>query len=243
MTMPESQVEAAGQPSRFGAGFLRGCRDILPILISTVPFGIIYGALAAQTGLTTTEAVLTSGLTFAGASQFVALQFWAHPLPFWTILLSVLAVNLRHVLYSAALGRKTGHWTAWQFCGGFGLLTDPTFALAELKAGPRLDFGYYLGLSLPLYVNWIVMTALGAVFGGFIGNPETIGLDFVVTAYFIHLVVSFRKRHSAAAVILASAAGALLVYLTAGPPWHIAGGAAAGMALAAALSKPKAQPA
>src|SRR5918997_1679415 len=85
-------------------------RDIAPIMVATVPFGMIFGALAAAKGLSLAENLMLSGLVYAGASQFVALQFWAHPLPFWTILLSVLAVNLRHVLYSAAIGRRIGHW-------------------------------------------------------------------------------------------------------------------------------------
>lgn len=218
------------------ADFVQGARDIAPIMISTVPFGIVYGALAAQSGLSLTENVLMSGLTYAGASQFVALEFWAHPLPFWTILFAVLAVNLRHILYSAALGRRMTHWPAAARYAGFAFLTDPTFALAELKGGSRLNAAYYFGLSLPLYVNWVASTALGALFGNLIGDPARFGLDFVVTAYFIYLVAGFRKRPNAIAVILASAAGALLVYLTAGSPWHIGAGAITGMGVAAALA-------
>ena len=55
-------------------------------MLATVPFGMVYGALAAKDGLTLTENLAMSGLVFAGASQFVALEFWTHPLPFWTIL-------------------------------------------------------------------------------------------------------------------------------------------------------------
>jgi 4-azaleucine resistance transporter AzlC len=219
--------------------FARGLRDIFPIMVATVPFGVIFGALAAEEGLTLAENLLMSGLVYAGASQFVALQFWSHPLPFWTILTSVLAVNLRHVLYSAAMGRKIGHWPAPARYAGFALLVDPTFVLAELRGGRRLSTAYYFGIAVPLYLNWLASTAVGALFGNLIADPEAIGLDFVVTAYFIFLVVGFRKRRNALPVILASAAGSVLAYLTAGPPWHFAGGAAAGMALAALLAKPR----
>jgi predicted branched-subunit amino acid permease len=40
-------------------------------------------------------------------------------------------------------------------------------------------------------------------------------------------------------VIAASALASLLAYLTAGPPWHIAGGALIGMAAAALLAERK----
>ena len=218
------------------AEFRRGLRDIVPIMIATVPFGIVYGALAEKTGLSLGENLAMSGLVYAGASQFVALQFWAHPLPFWTIFLSVLAVNLRHVLYSAALGRKIGHWPPPARYAGFGLLVDPIFALAELRGGERPSAAYYFGIAVPLYLNWIAATAIGALFGNLITDPQAIGFDFVVTSYFIFLVVGFRKRPNALPVILASAAGSVLVFLTAGPPWHFAGGAVAGMSVAAMLA-------
>ncbi len=208
--------------------------DITPIMLATVPFGMVFGALAAKQGLSFSENLLMSGVVYAGASQFVALQFWTHPLPFWTIFLSVLAVNLRHVLYSAAIGRKIKHWRPVARYAGFALLVDPTFALAELRGGARLSSAYYFGIGVPLYLNWIASTAAGALFGALLTNPEAIGFDFVVTGYFIFLVVGFRKRPNAMPVILASAAGSVLAYLAAGPPWHFAGGAVAGMSVAAA---------
>lgn len=125
---------------------MHGLRDIAPVMLATVPFGLVFGALATKEGLSVGESLLMSGLVYAGSSQFVALEFWAHPLPFWTILFSVLAVNLRHVLYSAALGRKMGHWSPAARLSGFALLVDPTFAIADLKGGPRLSAAYYFGL-------------------------------------------------------------------------------------------------
>ncbi|MEA3041485.1 MAG: hypothetical protein QOC65_974, partial [Sphingomonadales bacterium] len=53
------------------------------------------------------------------------------------------------------------------------------------------------------------------------------------------LVVGFRKRPNALPVILASAAGSVLAHVTLGPPWHFAGGALAGMAIAATLAMPR----
>ena len=236
--MSDSPVPTQGRPS-VRAEFLRGARDILPIIAATIPFGLVYGALAVKEGLTFTENVLMSAAVYGGASQFVALEFWAAPLPFWTILLSALAVNLRHVLYSAALGRRMMHWSPLARYAGFAVLTDPTFALAELKGGARLSAPYYFGLGLPLYVNWVATTALGAVLGNLIGDPQAIGLDFVVTAYFIFLVMGFRERPNALPVIGASAAFAILAYVTVGPPWHFVAGAIAGMSVAALLARPQ----
>jgi 4-azaleucine resistance transporter AzlC len=224
------------QPS---ADFLRGFRDILPIIVATIPFGMVFGALATKTGLSLFESGLMSAAVYGGASQFVALEFWTHPLPFWTILLSALAVNLRHVLYSAALGRRMGHWSPLQRYSGFVFLTDPIFALSESRGGERLSVAYYFGLAVPLYLNWVLTTLLGAIAGALIGRPQAIGLDFVVTAYFMFLVVGYRTRPHALPIIGVSAGAAAAAYLLFGPPWHFAGGAIFGMGTAALLAEPR----
>jgi 4-azaleucine resistance transporter AzlC len=215
--------------------FKQGFRDILPVMVATAPFGLVFGALAAKEGFSLVEAMLMSGTVYGGASQFVVLQMWTDPLPFWTILMSALAVNLRHVLYSASIGRKMAHWPAAERYAGLAFLTDPTFAFAESQGGARLSPAYYFGLGLPLYASWMIVTILGAILGNFVRRPEAIGLDFVVTAYFLVIVLGYRKRPNALPVIGASAAAALAAYLTLGPPWHFAAGALAGMATAALL--------
>jgi predicted branched-subunit amino acid permease len=236
--MSERVLTAAERRSAF-AEFVRGCRDIFPIVLATVPFGLIFGAIAAHEGMTAGDGILLSALTFAGASQFAALELWSHPLPFVAIFLSVMAVNLRLLLYSAALSRKIEHWPRALRYSLLGLISDPIYALAELRGGARLSAAYYLGLSLPLYLNWVATTAAGYGFGNLIRRPEAIGLDFVVIAYFIHLLGGFRQRPNALAVIVASAAGSVLAYLFMGSPWHFAGGALAGMAAATLRVQPK----
>jgi predicted branched-subunit amino acid permease len=232
-----SESAAPVQPVR--TYFMEGVRDISPIVVATIPFGLVFGAISAHSGLSLAESTFFSAATFAGASQFAALELWAHPLPFVAILLSVSAVNLRLMLYSAALSRRIEHWPPLARYVGIGVLSDPIFALSELNGGPRLSFAYYVGLSLPLYLNWIVTTAVGFLLGNVVTNPGAIGLDFVVLAYFIHLLGGFRKRPNAFAVIAASAAGSVLAWLTLGPPWHFAGGAGAGMAAAVLMTRPE----
>jgi 4-azaleucine resistance transporter AzlC len=211
-------------------------RDIAPVFLAAMPFGMVFGALAAKKGLPFDQIMAMSGLIYAGASQFVVLELWDVPLPFWLIVFSVLAVNFRHILYSATLGRKMHHWPAAGRYGGFGLMVDPVFALAELRGGARLSGLYYAAIALPLYVGWMIATALGALFGQLIGDPKVFGLDFVFAAFFIILVAQFRERANALPIILASAAFAIAAFLTIGPPWHIASGAFAGVAVAVGLA-------
>ena len=217
---------------------MRGVRDIAPIVVATVPFGLVFGAVAAHSGLSLGSSVFMSAAIFAGASQFAALALWTHPLPLLAILLSVSAVNLRLLLYSAAIARRIGHWPALARYLGLSVVSDPIFALAELNRGGRLSVAYYAGLALPLYVNWIVASAAGYLFGNWIGDPYVIGLDLVVIAYFVHILLGFRERPNALSVVAASAAASVAAYVTVGSPWHFAAGAVAGMAIAVVMVRP-----
>ncbi|MDP2778416.1 MAG: AzlC family ABC transporter permease, partial [Anaerolineales bacterium] len=51
--------------------FLEGVRAEVPLLIGVFPFGMIYGALALNAGLSNSAAQLMSSIVFAGSAQFV----------------------------------------------------------------------------------------------------------------------------------------------------------------------------
>ena len=65
-------------PGRQG-DFAAGALTILPLLIAVVVYGLLFGTLAAQKGLSPLETALMSALVFAGASQFVAVEIWTSP--------------------------------------------------------------------------------------------------------------------------------------------------------------------
>ena len=95
---------ASASPVTFTlAGAARGARAILPIVPGAVAFGLVYGFLAGERGLSALEIGLTSMLVFAGASQFLALELWGDPLPLAGLVLGVLVINLRHLLMGPAL--------------------------------------------------------------------------------------------------------------------------------------------
>ncbi|MET0576874.1 MAG: AzlC family ABC transporter permease [Mesorhizobium sp.] len=228
-----ADVEAA---SAAGASeFWAGARASIPVLVAVLPFGLLFGALAVDNGFIVAEAVLMSATVYGGASQMVGIELFGQKIAPWLIVLSIFAVNFRHVLYSAAFGRRIGHWPGWQQALGFFLLSDPQFAETERKAedGRRLSFAWYIGFGAPVWLAWVVETALGGYFGGLISNPHAIGLDFLLPIYFLGLVMGFRKRPFWLPVVLASAVASMLAYKFVGSPWHVSIGAVAGILLAA----------
>ena len=83
--------------------FWAGVRSEIPLLIGVFPFGLIYGALAINAGLSAAAAQLMSSLVFAGSAQFITTELVSQAAPGLVIVLTIAVVNLRHMLYSASL--------------------------------------------------------------------------------------------------------------------------------------------
>jgi len=52
---------------------------MLPVALSEAVYGLVFGVLARQAGLTWTETLLMSALVNAGGSQFTAIAMWGGP--------------------------------------------------------------------------------------------------------------------------------------------------------------------
>ncbi len=217
--------------------FLAGARSGLPVVVAAAPFGVLYGVIAFDNGFSVGDAMLMSALVYGGASQMVGLELFGQKVAPWLIVLSIFAVNFRHVLYSAALGRRIGHWSVLQQALGFFVLTDPQFAEAERKgeAGGKVGFAWYIGMGIAIYVPWVIASGLGAYFGNLIPDPHAIGLDFLLPIYFLGLVMSFRTRSNWLPVVAVSIVASIVAVRTVGSPWHVTVGAVAGVILAACM--------
>lgn len=198
------------RPEIFDARGIRdGALKILPLALGVLVYGAVYGVLAGQAGVTVAEAVALSGLVFAGASQFVALDMWVEPLPVAAIIATTIAVNLRHVLMGAAMSPYLCRIKPHQAYISVFFMVDEGWALslAEFQRGyQRVSF--LLGTGLTLYAAWLSSTLFGITMGNLLPAPETYGIDFAFTAMFIALLALFWRGK-----------GDL-------PPWIVAGVAA-----------------
>lgn len=210
-----------------------GVSDILPAMIAAVPIGLLFGALAVGKGLSVLEAGLMSILVFGGGSQFAALELWTYPVPVLALAFSTLLINARHTLMGASLVPKMGGFSLVQRLGAAWVLTDEAWALAERRAlQRRITPAYWFAVAAMLPVAWIGSTFLGAWLGSFLGDPKRLGADFAFTALFIGLIAGLWKGRATAITVAASATASALAYVVAGPPWHVAAGAFAGIAAA-----------
>lgn len=188
--------------------FLAGMRDTIPMVVGSLPFGILFGALALNAGLSPLGAQAMSLFVFAGSAQFIAVGLVAQNVSALFIVVTTFVVNLRHALYSATLAPYLRHVKArWLPLMGF-TLTDETFVIVakRFEEHGALPHGqwYFLGSSALMYVDWQLCTLAGIVVGQAIPNAQDWGLDFAATVTFTGMVVSMlRNRSSGLAVIVA----------------------------------------
>lgn len=207
-----------------------GFADIWPAALAAMPIGLLFGALAAGKGLSPLEVLLMSTLVFAGGAQFAAVELWASPAPVAALIFSTLLINARHVLMGASLAPKLSGFSRMQRLLGLYYMADENWALAEKRARSRkLTLAYWLGMTLPFVLCWLVTSTVGATIGAAFGDPRRIGADFAFTALFIALVASFWRGGVTFWTVAAAGIASALAYRFAGPPWHVAAGACCGL--------------
>jgi 4-azaleucine resistance transporter AzlC len=218
--------------------FLVGLIASLPVALGYFPIAFSFGVAATRAGFSAVEAFALSLIIYAGASQFLALALLASGAPVLVSAFTLIAMNLRHVLYGPALmkaaGRDASTRHAWAWAFG---LTDEVFgqALGALARGQRFSENYMFGLGLGAYASWLAGTAAGAVAGGgaLDGWPAlSAGLGFMLPALFLALLLSIMTRRQLPVIAVAgvaTVAGTLAISATSGILLGMLAGAATGL--------------
>jgi predicted branched-subunit amino acid permease len=216
--------------------FWTGCRDVSPVLLATIPFGLVAGIVAVASGLTPLQGIALSVLSFSGIAQLVTCQLIAANSPVVVTVMAATIVSLRLLMYSAALAPHLAYLTPrWKALLAF-LMTDQSFAMTVERfrepGDVRQRHWYFLGTAATLYLTWQAAVILGVVAGGQV--PADWSLDFVVVLTFIALLVpAVRTRADLAAAIVAFG----VALAAAGLPYRLSlviasiAGIAAGMAI------------
>lgn len=173
------------------AEFAKGVRDEAPILIGVAPFGMIYGVLAVNAGLSPFAAQAMSLILFAGAAQFILAKLISGTASVVLMILTAFVVNLRHALYSASVAPYTANLRfPWKVILSY-LLTDEAYAVTighyKTHGISACRHWYFFGAGLTLWATWQFSSAAGIFLGSQI--PASWGLDFTLPLTFIAIVV------------------------------------------------------
>jgi len=218
-------------PRVFRSPFRKGLAAGFPFILIIVPFGALFGVLATEIGLPVAQIMGFSVLVIAGASQFTAIQLMADGVPALVVVLSALAVNLRMVMYSAAMVPHLGAAPLWQRALISYILVDQTYAISaevfeeETSWSVADKVAFFLGVAVPVFPGWVGATWAGAVLGAQV--PESWQLDFAMPLAFLALVGPMLKTRAHVAAAFVSVVAALLF---AWVPWNL------GLIIAATLA-------
>jgi predicted branched-subunit amino acid permease len=224
--------QKSGSP-RWGLDGLRyGVRHTLALLPGTAVFGMAFGTVAAQKGLTLTETTVMSAFVFSGAAQMVAMEIWSNPITIGTILTlaaSSFVVGLRMVLMGMSLHPWLGHLPAIQIYPPLLLNTDSTWMIAlRYREEGGNDPSVVLGAGLALWAMWVPSCVTGYVVGNLIANPQRYGLDLILPIFFVAMLVPlWRGARGAIPWAIAGATALAAQFLIPGY-WYIVIGALAG---------------
>ena len=212
-------------------------RLFLPVAISIASYGVAWGVLAGQAGLTPAEVLLMSGLVYAGSSQFVALTMWSPAsLPIASIVIATAVVNLRMLLMTATLRPQFAGLPRWRALLAMFLVSDEVWAMsmAERARGGG-GAAFVLGAGTLAWIAWVASSLAGRQFGAIIADPAALGLDFAFTATFLARLFSMWKGRGDLVPWLAGGAIAIGVAAIVPGNWYIIAGGLGGSFLGALL--------
>lgn len=201
--------------------FMQGMRAMLPFLPGIVPFGVVTGFSPVSFGFTWIDSWLGSLLMFAGASQLATYQLINEGASIWIILLTVTAINLRYVLYSASLApHLTDANRLTRLLAGYGL-SDQIYPICHRdyrthEWGLEERIAYYAGGTLILWGLWQGCTLIGAFAGRII--PVFWSLEFMIPLTFLTLALQTLKTR---AHRVAAASGTLVSFVALNLPYNL----------------------
>lgn len=207
--------------------FIAGARDTAPILLGVVPFAMICSVAAVSIGLTPFEAIGMSFIVYAGASQLAVLQLMGEGVVWVVMLLTAWVINLRFIMYSAALAPYLQKEPLHRKAPFAYILSDQAFGVTMSHFAnqiPENPAWYYYGAAAMIWVTWHISSIIGALLGTLV--PESWGLDFAFPLSFMALMFAALKDRPGA---IAALVGGLCAILTKGLPYNL------GLILAALL--------
>lgn len=169
----------------------KGFWDMLPLNLAVIPWGILCGSLAVQSGFSPFEAQLMSLLVFAGSAQLVAIELIVGNASLITILVTTFIISARHFLYGLSVRHKLiDKPLKWRLSLGF-LLTDELFAFSHHSRAyqGKIRLVYALVAGGSFYIAWNIWTLIGVVAGAMLPDLTQMGLDFAIASIFIALVI------------------------------------------------------
>jgi len=217
--------------------FPQGLRDIMPLALGAALYGLAFGLLAAQAGMSSLQTGAMGAFVFSGSAQFIAVERLAAGAGAATALIAGIALNLRMVLMTASLRDVLANRPFWQKLLGVHMTTDESWALfhATRAKGQTTSYWYLIGAGLGMWLLWLASTLAGVSFAASLPEPRALGIDFAFTAAFIAILRGLwsGKRDLVPWLLSAATVAGLNTFTPMEPSWALVIGGILGAVAAA----------
>lgn len=168
----------------------RALKLTMPIFAGYTVLGMGYGMILTSKGISPFWAFFQSLFIYGGTMQYVGVELIAASAPLFTIAMTSVLINARHLFYGISMidkfkgaGLLTGYMSF--------ALTDESYSLLVAESGQMEDkdrISYFFYICLLDHIYWIFGGCLGAFLGSVL-NFNSKGMDFVLTALFVTIFV------------------------------------------------------
>lgn len=194
--------------------FRDGFRDLMPVAPGTFAWGLVTGVAMVKSGLTLAQALGMTLTVFAGSAQLSALPLIAGASPVWVVVLTALVVNLRFVIYAAAMRKEFKPFSARRRLALGYLTGDIGFVIFMEKLKREGSFAhkdwYFFGGAAANWLAWQSGSLIGIFAAAFI--PTHWGLELAGLLALLTLLIPLCASWPAVIGVIVASVIAVLTY-------------------------------
>jgi predicted branched-subunit amino acid permease len=195
----------------------RAARDILPVIGSLVPFGMLLGVAMGPLAIHPAGALVGTTLIYGGSAQLALATLVESGASNAAILAAVVIIQARLLVYGAALEPRFRDQPALFRWLAPIMIVDQTYALAAARdeelPTPAAFRRYWLTMCGLLTLGWLGAVGAGMALGPVI--PVTSPLRIAIPALFVGILA---PRLTSSPAVAAAATAAAVAALCAGLP-------------------------
>lgn len=220
------------------AAFREALRIAAPTMPGIAAWGMVTGMAMVKSGLTLWQALGMTFFVYAGSAQLAALPLIAADVPAWVVFATALVVNLRFVIFSAAIGPHFAH-LSWKWRLWYGYFSADIIAALFPRRFPAPTFdqtagkaGFYSGIGYPNWLCWQTGSVAGILLAGQI--PESWNIGYAGTLALLAILIPLTFNAAALAGVV-TAGGIAVAFAELPYRLGLLLGVVAGMAAALAV--------
>jgi predicted branched-subunit amino acid permease len=192
--------------------YKRGLRDGVPIALGYFAVAFTLGIVAKNAGLTALQTFFATALTNASAGGYAGFTLIGEKASYIDMALTILVVNIRYLLMSAALSQKLAPNTPLRHRLLIGFdVTDEIFGISMAVKGDLNLYYIYVAMTVSIPC-WASGAALGVIMGNLLPQSLVSALSVGLYGMFLAIIIPPAKENKIIAGIVVVSMGLSLCF-------------------------------